>query len=496
LANPRNDVSDHLEAEPFAEDEDPRGSAPSPIARPRPLGLASTAFGIPAAPAPAGLAPLPDDDPVESLFRSDQTLRAPSIPAAPSEAEVTRWRTTARTSMFDEQVSDPMPGEHDPLRGGAPSRPPAPEPAAAPPGRSLELAVDPRIAARARARAEALAGAAAEPPIPFASDAGERAEVPSSAAELQPPQPGAGPRRRTKSTGKSGVRSRAEAEPPSSPADPPPSLHGEPLDSLTAGAEVPARKRRLQRGPGPLVLGLLGVAALLTVGGAAIWIGLVPNPLASPRTRVEPMPPPAPASKPRPVAQKAAPAAAPKPVAQKQPAAAQAAPQQVAAKPAAAAPAPPAAPQPAPAAAAGGAQDALVFEQDEAEAESEQRKAGPPRAASSASSPNLLAAARGFLADDEPERAEALMREALAGDPRDHHAMELLVRALMDQDRGREAVPYARMMVQRRSKRIPYRLLLGDVLLMVGDVNNARAQWRQALDLKPNDPEIKRRLGM
>jgi predicted Zn-dependent protease len=107
-----------------------------------------------------------------------------------------------------------------------------------------------------------------------------------------------------------------------------------------------------------------------------------------------------------------------------------------------------------------------------------------------------MAAARKLLADDEPERAEALMRELLARAPQDHHAMELLVRALMDQDRGKEALPFARKMVQRRSKRVPYRLLLGDVLLMVGDEAGARVEWQAALQLDPGDREIKRRLGL
>jgi len=74
--------------------------------------------------------------------------------------------------------------------------------------------------------------------------------------------------------------------------------------------------------------------------------------------------------------------------------------------------------------------------------------------------------------------------------------MEVLVRALMDQDRGQDAVPFARKMVQRRGRRVPYRLLLGDVLLMVGDEAGARAEWNKALQLAPSDREIKRRLGL
>jgi predicted negative regulator of RcsB-dependent stress response len=74
--------------------------------------------------------------------------------------------------------------------------------------------------------------------------------------------------------------------------------------------------------------------------------------------------------------------------------------------------------------------------------------------------------------------------------------MELLARALMDQDRGQEALPYARKIVQKRTKRVPYRLLLGDLLLMVGDQAGAKEQWLKALEIAPTDKGIQRRLGL
>jgi tetratricopeptide (TPR) repeat protein len=105
-----------------------------------------------------------------------------------------------------------------------------------------------------------------------------------------------------------------------------------------------------------------------------------------------------------------------------------------------------------------------------------------------------LAQARRLLTAEDPEGAEVIARQVLAADPQDHHAMDVLARALMDQERGAEAVPLARRMVQKRGKRVPYRLLLGDLLFMVGNEADARAQWRQALELAPNDLDIKRRL--
>jgi predicted Zn-dependent protease len=108
----------------------------------------------------------------------------------------------------------------------------------------------------------------------------------------------------------------------------------------------------------------------------------------------------------------------------------------------------------------------------------------------------LLRAGRQALSADDAPGAERIARQALGQFPQDHHAMELMVLALMDQDRGTEALPYARRMVQKRSRRVPYRLLLGDLLLMVGDDGAARAEWQKALALSPGDRAIKRRLGL
>ena len=90
--------------------------------------------------------------------------------------------------------------------------------------------------------------------------------------------------------------------------------------------------------------------------------------------------------------------------------------------------------------------------------------------------------------------AEALARRALAKDDDDHHAMEVLARALIDQDRGVEAVQFARRIVEKRKKRVPYRLLLGDALLMIGDAAGARKEWQTALELEPGNREAKQRL--
>jgi hypothetical protein len=516
LSNPSDDTSgDDSERSDAWADGDLRKSGENLVQKNRALGVAPTAFGIAAPPPPASAAmldPGSDEDPVESLFRADQTLRAPSIPAAPSEAEVTRWRATVRnSSMFDEQVSDPMPGEGEPLR--APS---------GPLGSNLDLAIDPRIAARARARAEALAAAAPAPAAPPAAGAAEPVAMPrrrpveaalsASAEALQPPEPVAAPRRAKSAGTRSGVRGKSESL-PGLAVESPAVQHGEPHD--VAGEEqdeTPARRRRLQRGPGPVLLAVLAAAAVVTFGSAAVVIGLARNPFADSPAPIAASPPPAPAARPRPAKPaaaakaeaKAVPAVAAKPTSPAAPATAPAPAEAVLAQPRSketAAAAAPQAPAPQRAAAAADEEEPMLVVAPEEVAQPAVKPVKPEPAApaaggDAASTRTLLAAARKALADDEPARAEAAMRQVLEADPLDHHAMELLVRALMDQDRGAEAVPFARKMVQRRAKRVPYRLLLGDVLLMVGDEAGARAEWQAALALEPNDRGIRRRLGL
>src|SRR5262245_37857844 len=71
-----------------------------------------------------------DGDAVESLFRADRTLRAPTISISPSEAELTRRHAAARISLFDEGMTDPAPAP--PLPAVAPRAEPA-APRAEPP---------------------------------------------------------------------------------------------------------------------------------------------------------------------------------------------------------------------------------------------------------------------------------------------------------------------------------------------------------------------------
>lgn len=104
--------------------------------------------------------------------------------------------------------------------------------------------------------------------------------------------------------------------------------------------------------------------------------------------------------------------------------------------------------------------------------------------------------ARKLLDDDDAEGAEALMRGLLARDPGHMLGRELLTKALIDQDRGPEAVAQAKQIVKRRPTHVPYWLLLGDAQLLAGDDAAARDAWRKALELRPEDIGAKQRLGM
>jgi hypothetical protein len=130
-----------------------------------------------------------------------------------------------------------------------------------------------------------------------------------------------------------------------------------------------------------------------------------------------------------------------------------------------------------------------------ADAEGEQAATGSEADDSANDEAQMLRNAKRMLAEDDPEGAEALVRRYLSNDPRSHRAKEVLARALMDQDQGAEAVKYAKQIVKRRRKRVDYRLLLGDALLMTGDAAGAKRQWREAQKLDPGNKDVKMRLN-
>jgi hypothetical protein len=440
------------------------------------------------------------DDPVASLFRSSQAMPAPKIVEAPSEAEITRWHAATRSSLFEESVRDPSPpppagsiaGAYvPPPAPDAPRKPPAiaaPAPAAAtppvpPPAVTAEalLAPPPALPPRAGADAAPRKRRVATGPkkrVLIAAGLGAALSMGAAAAVLQLiPNPFA-PREA------SGSIARLDARPPVAAPKPVAAAPAKP-----AAAPAPA--------PVPATPPAASARAETPAAAAAAPATPAPAAAAAATGAAEPAAPPA---KPEAVLAQAKPEAV---LAQAKPEAAPATPP---AKPEATAPAAPAAAQPpaaaiAPAAAKAEAAKPEAAKPEAAKPEAAKAEAAKPEAdddahPAAAENHKLILAANKLLADDDAKGAEALMRQALAADPGDHHAMEVLVRALIDQDRGAEAVPYARKMVKRRSKRVAYRLLLGDALLMTGDAAAARREWNTALEIDPKDRQVRMRLGL
>ena len=449
-------------------------------------------LGLGAPPPPAGAGMDEEADPVAGLFASDKAVPAPGINDAPNAAEIGRWVATSNTSLFEERVKDPVPT----------AVPAAADSAVEPPRRIsapqlFDQELDDPVAIPGMTEAKTAPtrnkrpgnGPNTNPALALAQTLVAAPAVPL-APEPTPAAPAA-PAKRVGSS--SGARKRSAAA--AAAAAQAPAL-SEPEPEVK---EEPKRKRRFERGPSKLLLAALGAATLFVLGAAAVMLDVVPNPFVAPAA---PAPPargaaaapakpavaaapaqpaavPAVAAAPAAASAKAAPAAAAKGALPKAAPKAEPTPVKVAPAPAQAV-VRTAAPAPAPAAEPRAPARASDSEGDEAE---------------SGASGSKVAQARKLLGADNPEAAEQLARQALAADPQDHHAMDVLARSLMDQDRGAEALPFAQKMVQRRGKRVPYRLLLGDLLLMVGNEAGARAEWEKALELDPRDKEIRRRLG-
>jgi hypothetical protein len=454
------------------------------------------------------------------LFGAERALRAPQANEPLPSIEPRRAHEGTRTSLFDDSVQDPPPPQQVARRAASPARIASerPEPVARQVA-DIPAADTPRLEpAVARVAPEALglepAVARVAPEASSLEPAVSRVAAKASSfapAAPPPPPPEAIRPRNASATGHSAVRPESvqvrdygdhATAPPDKPAE----------RTRAAPDPVPpkrVRKRRATSGLDRLTLWGLGLASLVALGSACVLLGLVPGPFGPGRAATSKasenatpaLKPANPAPKPatavvvaHPQPQPAKPAAtlpaeappAPR-VAQPPTSPAQAA--VAVAAPAAAETHPALSPKP-----EGVKSEAPKPEASKPEASAPTAGAKPAAAEDEPGGQGALLTARKKLAEDDPQGAETLMRQVLAKDPQDHHAMELLAHALMDQDRGAEALPYARKIVQRRPRRVAYRLLLGDLLLMVGDVSAARVEWQEASKIAPGDPQIKRRL--
>jgi predicted negative regulator of RcsB-dependent stress response len=109
---------------------------------------------------------------------------------------------------------------------------------------------------------------------------------------------------------------------------------------------------------------------------------------------------------------------------------------------------------------------------------------------------SLLESSKRKLDAGDAVGAEALARSALSAAPDDHHAMEALARALLNQGRAQDALTYIEVIVKKRAKRAAYRILEGDAKSLLGDHQGAQQAWRTAQKLEPGNHDLVQRLGV
>ena len=100
-----------------------------------------------------------------------------------------------------------------------------------------------------------------------------------------------------------------------------------------------------------------------------------------------------------------------------------------------------------------------------------------------------------LIRNGELSRAEATLDRAWELDPKNPQAMAGYATLYVRTKDGVRAVKWAERAVRRRPRRTPYRILLGDALLLQGDTEGARRAWRKALAQDPGNRRARSRLA-
>ena len=79
--------------------------------------------------------------------------------------------------------------------------------------------------------------------------------------------------------------------------------------------------------------------------------------------------------------------------------------------------------------------------------------------------------------------------------PRNGRALAGMTRVAIAQNQPREAVGFARRLVQVNTRNAGNLVLLGDALRAAGDTSGARAEWERALRVNRRHAGALRRLG-
>ncbi|MET0390812.1 MAG: hypothetical protein ABW321_32865 [Polyangiales bacterium] len=105
-----------------------------------------------------------------------------------------------------------------------------------------------------------------------------------------------------------------------------------------------------------------------------------------------------------------------------------------------------------------------------------------------------LRKARELIVAKNPAEAETLLLSWVDRAPTDPRVGELLTQAYLDQGQGEKALATMQQVVRKRPKRALSRVLLGDALDVTGNKAAAKAAWREALELDPNNKPAQRRV--
>jgi len=107
----------------------------------------------------------------------------------------------------------------------------------------------------------------------------------------------------------------------------------------------------------------------------------------------------------------------------------------------------------------------------------------------------LVTRSLALIRGGEFDLAEATLDRAWELDPKNPQAMAGYAALYIAANEGDRAIRWAERAVAKRPRRAPYRVLLGDALMLQGEVDSARRAWRKALAQDPDSRAARSRLA-
>jgi hypothetical protein len=106
----------------------------------------------------------------------------------------------------------------------------------------------------------------------------------------------------------------------------------------------------------------------------------------------------------------------------------------------------------------------------------------------------LVTEGEGLVLRGEMAHAGAIFEHVLERAPNDNHALAGMAMVLVSRGEGERSVTLAERAVQLRSRRVPYRIVLGEAYLLVGRTDDAREQFTRVVQLDPGNSTALRHL--